>query len=82
MMALREGGVRVSPKSLLYRPIAEGRINVRGFKPLEHEMHGTDPPYLTPSLAKVLEMPEAIFIDQAIAQVAQLGRINQAVNPA
>jgi hypothetical protein len=32
-------------------------------------------------LAKVLEMPEAIFIDEAIAQVAQLGRINQAENP-
>jgi hypothetical protein len=28
------------------------------------------------------EMPEAIFIDQVIAQVAQLGRINQAGNPA
>jgi hypothetical protein len=27
------------------------------------------------------EMPEATFIDQAIAQIAQLGRINQAVNP-
>lgn len=27
------------------------------------------------------EMPEAIFIDEAIAQVAQLGRINQAGNP-
>jgi hypothetical protein len=28
------------------------------------------------------EMPEAIFIDQAIAQVAELGRINQAGNTA
>jgi hypothetical protein len=28
------------------------------------------------------EMPEAIFIDQVITQVAQLGRINQAVNTA
>jgi hypothetical protein len=28
------------------------------------------------------EMPESIFSDQAIAKVAQLGRINHAVNPA
>jgi len=27
-------------------------------------------------------MPEAIFIDEAIAQIAQLGRINQAGNSA
>jgi hypothetical protein len=33
-------------------------------------------------MAKVLETPEAIFIDQAIAQVAELGRINQAINTA
>ena len=26
-------------------------------------------------------MPEPIFIDQAIAQVAALGRVNQAANP-
>jgi TM2 domain-containing membrane protein YozV len=31
-------------------------------------------------LAIMLEMPEAVFIDEAIAQVAQLGRINQAGN--
>jgi hypothetical protein len=28
------------------------------------------------------EIPEAICIDEVIAQVPQLGRINQAVNPA
>jgi hypothetical protein len=33
-------------------------------------------------MAKVSAMPEAVFIDEAMAQVAQLGRINQAVNPA
>jgi len=32
-------------------------------------------------LAKVLEMPEPIFIDQVIAQVAGLGRVNHVVNP-
>jgi protein-L-isoaspartate O-methyltransferase len=33
-------------------------------------------------LTKILEVPEANFIDQAIAQIAQLGQTNQAVNPA
>jgi hypothetical protein len=32
-------------------------------------------------MAKVLEMPDPIFIEQAIAQVAALGRVNHAVNP-
>jgi hypothetical protein len=27
------------------------------------------------------EMPEPIFIDQAIAEVARLGRVNPVVNP-
>ena len=38
--------------------------------------------YVVETLKLLPEMPEAIFIDQAIAQVAQLGRINQAGNPA
>ena len=38
--------------------------------------------YVRETLKLLPEMPEANFIDQAIAQIAQLGRINQAVNPA
>ena len=38
--------------------------------------------YVVETLKSLPEMPEAIFIDQVIAQVAQLGRINPAVNPA
>ena len=38
--------------------------------------------YVVETLKLLPEMPEAIFIDQAIAQVAELGRINQAVNTA
>jgi putative transposase len=38
--------------------------------------------YVVETLKLLPEMPEAIFIDEAIAQVAQLGRINQAENPA
>ena len=38
--------------------------------------------YVVETLKLLPEMPEAIFIDQAIAQVAQLGRINQAGNSA
>jgi putative transposase len=38
--------------------------------------------YVVETLKLLPEMPEAIFIDQVIAQVAQLGRINPAVNPA
>jgi hypothetical protein len=37
--------------------------------------------YVVETLKLLPEMPEAIFIDEAIAQVAQLGRINQAENP-
>jgi putative transposase len=37
--------------------------------------------YVMETLKLFPEMPEAIFIDEAIAQVAQLGRINQAENP-
>jgi hypothetical protein len=33
-------------------------------------------------LTLLLEMPEVIFTDQASAQVAELWRVNQAVNPA
>jgi hypothetical protein len=33
-------------------------------------------------LTLLLEMPEVIFTDQAIAQVAELWRVNHAVNPA
>ena len=36
--------------------------------------------YVVETLKLLPEMPEAIFIDEAIAQVAQLGRINQAEN--
>jgi putative transposase len=38
--------------------------------------------YVVETLKLLPEMPEAIFIDQAIAQVAQLGRINHVVTPA
>jgi putative transposase len=38
--------------------------------------------YVVETLKLLPEIPEAIFIDQAIAQVAQLGRINHAVNTA
>jgi hypothetical protein len=38
--------------------------------------------YVVETLKLLPEMPEAILIDQVIAQVARLGRINQAVNPA
>jgi putative transposase len=38
--------------------------------------------YVVETLKLLPEMPEAIFIDQAIAQVAELGRINQAGNTA
>lgn len=38
--------------------------------------------YVVETLKLLPEMPEAIFMDQAIAQVAQLGRINHVVNPA
>jgi hypothetical protein len=36
--------------------------------------------YVMETLKLFPEMPEAIFIDESIAQVAQLGRINQAEN--
>jgi hypothetical protein len=35
----------------------------------------------TSSLAKVLEMPDSVFIDQVVSQMAVLGRVNHAVNP-
>ena len=38
--------------------------------------------YVVETLKLLPEKPEAIFIDQAIAYVAQLGRINHVVNPA
>jgi putative transposase len=38
--------------------------------------------YVMETLKLLPEMPEAIFIDQAIAQIAQLGRINQTATPA
>jgi hypothetical protein len=38
--------------------------------------------YVVETLKLLPEMPETIFMDQAIAQVAQLGRINHVVNPA
>jgi hypothetical protein len=37
--------------------------------------------YLIFDLAKVLDMPDPIFIAQAIDQMAHLGRVNHAVNP-
>jgi putative transposase len=37
--------------------------------------------YVVETLKLLPEMPELIFIEQAIAQVAQLGRVNYAVNP-
>ena len=36
--------------------------------------------YVMETLKLLPEMPELIFIEQAIAQVAQLGRVNHAVN--
>jgi hypothetical protein len=38
--------------------------------------------YVVETLKLLPEMPEPIFIDQAIAQMAELGRINHSVNPA
>ncbi len=38
--------------------------------------------YVVETLKLLPEMPEPIFIDQAIAQMAELGRINPSVNPA
>jgi hypothetical protein len=38
--------------------------------------------YVVETLKLLPEMPEPIFIDQAIAQIATLGRINHAVNAA
>ena len=38
--------------------------------------------YVVETLKLLPDMPEAVFIDEAIAQVAQLGRINQAGTPA
>ncbi len=37
--------------------------------------------YVVETLKLLPEMPEPIFIDQTIAQVAQLGRINHSVHP-
>jgi len=37
--------------------------------------------YVVETLKLLPEMPEPIFIDQAIAQVAALGRVNHVVNP-
>ncbi len=37
--------------------------------------------YVVETLQLLPEMPEPIFIDQAIAQVARLGRVNHVVNP-
>ena len=38
--------------------------------------------YVGETVKLLPEMPEPIFIDQAIAQVAELGRLHHAVNPA
>jgi len=38
--------------------------------------------YVVETLKLLPEMPEPIFIDQAIAQMAELGRINPSVSPA
>ena len=37
--------------------------------------------YVVETLKLLPEMPEPIFIDQAIAQVAALGRVNHAIDP-
>ena len=37
--------------------------------------------YVVETLKLLPEMPEPIFIDQIIAKVAELGRVNQVVNP-
>jgi len=37
--------------------------------------------YVVETLKLLPEMPEPIFIEQAIAQVAALGRVNHVVNP-
>ena len=37
--------------------------------------------YVVETLKLLPERPELIFMEQAIAQVAQLGRVNHAVNP-
>jgi hypothetical protein len=37
--------------------------------------------YVVDTLQVLPEMPEPIFLDQAIAEVARLGRVNPVVNP-
>ena len=37
--------------------------------------------YVVETFKLLLDMPEPIFIEQAIAQVAALGRVHHAVNP-
>ena len=38
--------------------------------------------YVVETLKWLPEMPDAIFIDQVVSQMAALGRVNPAVNPA
>ena len=38
--------------------------------------------YVVETLKLLPEMPDAIFIDQVVSQIAELGRVNPAVNPA
>lgn len=38
--------------------------------------------YVVEILKLLPEMPDAIFIDQVVSQIAELGRVNPAVNPA
>ena len=38
--------------------------------------------YVVETLKLLPEMPDAIFIDQVVSQMAELGRVNHAVNPA
>jgi putative transposase len=37
--------------------------------------------YVVETLTWLPEMPDAIFIDQVVSQIAELGRVNHAVNP-
>ena len=37
--------------------------------------------YVVETLQLLPEMPEPLFIDQAIAKMAELGRVNHAFNP-
>jgi hypothetical protein len=40
------------------------------------------PKYVVETLKLLPKMPDALFIDQVVSQMAELGRVNPAINPA